>query len=103
MTLPLPDLMLPSIYALTPEMLSRRGIELLLLDLDNTLAPYSADAPNEALSAWVRGMSEGGIKLFILSNNKGERPKVFGAALSLPNVNRSKKPKTDEPEPLMDA
>ena len=95
MTLPFPDIMLPSVYELTPEMLSERGISLLLMDLDNTLAPYSADTPNAALTGWVRGMEAAGITLFILSNNKGERPRVFGEALGLPFVNLSKKPNTD--------
>lgn len=95
MRFPLPDLKLSSIYELRPEMLKARGIELLLLDLDNTLAPYSADAPSPALISWVRGMESAGIKLFILSNNKGERPKIFGEALGLSYLSRSKKPKTE--------
>ncbi len=95
MTLPIPDIKLPSIYFLTPQMLKNRNISLLLLDLDNTLAPYSARGPNKELSHWVQTMIDAGIKLFILSNNKGERPKVFGKALSVPNLNRAEKPKTD--------
>lgn len=95
MTLPIPDICLPSVYALTPEMLRERGISLLLMDLDNTLAPYSADAPSKALNDWVQSMQSGGIKLFILSNNKGERPQTFGSALALPYINRAKKPKTE--------
>lgn len=95
MSLPFPDIKLSSVYELTAEMLKEREITLLLMDLDNTLAPYSAHTPNQALTDWVRSMESGGIKLFILSNNKGDRPKVFGSALNLPNVNRSKKPNTD--------
>ena len=51
-------------------MLKNRNISLLLLDLDNTLAPYSARGPNKELSHWVQTMIDAGIKLFILSNNK---------------------------------
>ena len=36
----LPKLMAPSITALTPELLSRRGIRLLMLDFDNTIVTY---------------------------------------------------------------
>lgn len=95
MKLPIPDIKLPSIYSLTPQMLKDRNISLLLLDLDNTLAPYSESSPNEQLSRWVQTMKEAGIKLFILSNNKGERPRVFGKALGVPNRNRAGKPKTE--------
>lgn len=95
MTLPIPDLKLRSFYELTPQMLKDKSISLLLLDLDNTLAPYSAHEPNERLRRWVEQMRKGGIALFILSNNKGNRPSVFGSALGLSNVNRSKKPRTD--------
>ena len=95
MSFPYPDIILPSVYDISPELLRERGISLLLMDLDNTLAPYSEDEPREELRRWVQLMREGGIKLFILSNNRGERPKRFGEALGLANVNHSRKPKTD--------
>lgn len=59
MTLPIPDLKLRSFYELTPQMLKDKSISLLLLDLDNTLAPYSAHEPNERLRRWVEQMRKG--------------------------------------------
>lgn len=41
------------IYQITGEALQRRGIRLLLADLDNTLAPYGAPCP-------TRGSRRGG-------------------------------------------
>ena len=41
-----------NIYQLTGEALQRRGIRLLLADLDNTLVPYGVPLPDEKLKAW---------------------------------------------------
>ena len=80
---PYPDLMLHSIYELTPETLESLGIRLLLLDLDNTLAKYSTDAPTPELTGWISSLRAAGIEPFILSNNHKHRPEVFGSALGI--------------------
>ena len=36
----LPDLIFPALTDVTPQALMARGIELLLLDFDNTIVPY---------------------------------------------------------------
>ena len=46
------------IYQITGEALQRRGIRLLLADLDNTLAPYGAPVPDERLQG-VAGRAGG--------------------------------------------
>ncbi len=94
MTLPVPALMLREVYALTPEMLRRRGVKFLMMDLDNTLSPYHIHEADGRLRAWVEDMKRGGIELFILSNNHGSRPARFAAQLNLDYVNRAKKPRT---------
>lgn len=90
--LPIPDVMEPDIYHLTPRLFLERGVRLLLLDIDNTLSPYTVDTATEPLKNWVRQMRDAGLELFLLSNNKGSRPEVFAAALELPFVKRAKKP-----------
>lgn len=90
--LPVPDLMRADIYELRPRMFTERGIRLILLDVDNTLAPYTVHEASEALRAWVLEMQSGGLELYILSNNKGDRPGGFAAALGLPYRKRSRKP-----------
>ena len=91
---PVPDLMRETIYELAPRMFTERGIRLVLLDVDNTLAPYTVQEAPEALRAWVKTMLTGGLELYILSNNKGDRPEMFAAALGLPYRKRSRKPFT---------
>ena len=85
-----PKIRLESIYELTPELLAERGISLLMLDLDNTLAPYSGSAPTERLFRWRDDMLRGGITLFIVSNTKTDRAKSFAAKWQVPYVDAAK-------------
>lgn len=88
----IPDVKIRNIYELKPEELVENGITLLLLDLDNTLAPYSRDKPTPELTNWVKSIKNADIEPFILSNNRGQRPETFAKALSLDYVNLAKKP-----------
>lgn len=90
--LPIPDLILENFLQLKPSVLKDKGLRFLLLDLDNTLAPYSEDTPSVALRNWVDGLKKEGIELFILSNNHGKRPKNFAASLKLDYIGRAHKP-----------
>ena len=89
---PVPDVVKDNIYELTPRMFTNRGIRFLLLDIDNTLAPYTQDEVTERMRGWVNGMRKAGLELHILSNNRGERPEKFAAALDLPYVKHARKP-----------
>lgn len=83
------------IYAVTGEALERRGIRLLLADLDNTLVPYGVPLPDDRLRAWRDDLAAHGVTLFILSNNRKEhRPRVFAEALEVPYIGHAGKPKT---------
>ena len=71
-----------SIFDIEPAALARRGIRLLLADLDNTLAPYGEPEPTQAVRDWAAALGEQGITLFVLSNNRHpERPRRFSQAL----------------------
>ena len=59
-----------SIFDIDPAALARRGITLLLADLDNTLVPYGVPEPTEGVRAWNRALEEAGVTLFVLSNNR---------------------------------
>lgn len=91
---PVPDVMKENIYQLTPRMFTNRGIRFIILDVDNTIAPYTLDKALPRLIAWAEGMKDAGLELFILSNNKGERPAIFAQALGLEYVKRARKPFT---------
>ncbi len=92
---PIPQRMARDIYEITPQYLKSRDVELLLLDLDNTMSPYHIHEPSGRLIAWIESMKEQGIEPFILSNNRGDRPKVFADALGVGYINRAHKPSTE--------
>ena len=52
------------------EELARRGIRLLLCDLDYTLAPKSQREPDETVRQWIDSMRRAGVEVMILSNNR---------------------------------
>ena len=89
---PVPDLKRPDIYALSPDDFLRKGIRFLLLDIDNTLAPYTQNQVTDQMRDWVSTMRGAGLELFILSNNRGERPAIFGTGLGLPYRKTARKP-----------
>ena len=91
---PVPDVMKQSIYEIGPRMFTNRGIRFIILDIDNTVAPYTAPDATERMKAWVRSLKEAGLELFILSNNRGERPERFAAAFDVPYQKKAWKPFT---------
>lgn len=88
----IPDMSIESINDLKPDMLSGRGISLLILDLDNTLIPYSEPLPPDRVKEWMEGFKEQGIDLFLVSNNRTDRAEIFSKAASIPYVSRARKP-----------
>lgn len=91
---PVPDLMRDDIYAIEPSALLGRGVKLVLLDVDNTLAPYTVNEPTRKMRDWARSMKDAGLELFILSNNKGDRPEIFARALGVDFIKKARKPFT---------
>jgi len=89
------DFLANSIYDISGEALARRGIKLLLADLDNTLVPYGVPLPDEKLVKWRDELHACGITLFVLSNNRHEhRPRIFAEGLDVPYIGHAGKPKT---------
>ena len=88
----LPDLILPALTALSPEMLKARGIRFLMLDFDNTIVPYTCNEPTEEMEAWFAAMKDSGITLCMVSNSKRDRVKRFCDLREIPCIRRAKKP-----------
>lgn len=83
-----------SIFDIDPAALARRGITLLLADLDNTLVPYGVPEPTAEVRAWKEALAAAGVTLFILSNNRHpQRPERFANALGVPFLGHAGKPK----------
>jgi len=72
-----PDIMFDNIYDVTPELLKDIGIRGLVLDIDNTLVPYSEPIANRKLTEHLRKIESSGIQITLVSNNNLERVKKF--------------------------
>ena len=76
----------------TPEFLLENGIRALILDIDNTLAPYEEPDPNERVLAWFSALKKAGITAAFVSNNDFERVSRFNREIGIPMYPKGKKP-----------
>lgn len=53
----------------TPELLKKEKVKLLLCDLDNTLRLHSEKEPADELQDWVEECKKANVKIVIISNN----------------------------------
>lgn len=90
----IPNIRLGSIFEITPELLKSRNISLLMLDLDNTIAPYRGEETSEMLMKWMDSLKESGVKLAIVSNTRTKRAKIFAEKLNIAYVDHAHKPFT---------
>lgn len=88
----LPDYIFPHFDDITPEFLQGLGIKALLIDIDNTLAPYEVAEPDGRIINWFKMLSENGISATLVSNNEKERVELFNKSLGLPYYYKSGKP-----------
>lgn len=87
-----PDRQFSTYLDLTPAILREEGVRALLLDVDNTLAPYEQSEPDDALRAWLHALEEAGIAVALVSNNHGSRLTRFNRTLGLPAFSHACKP-----------
>ena len=87
-----PDYYFYHFYDITVDFLKQNGIESLLCDIDNTLAPYEVEEPDETIIEWVRTLTENGIKITLVSNNTEERVTKFIEKLMIPAYFDARKP-----------
>lgn len=97
----IPDLRLGSVYEITPELLKKMNIGLLMLDLDNTLAPYKGAQPSAELLRWKDAVISSGTEMIIVSNTKTERAKNFASDLGIKYVDHARKPFADTIESVI--
>lgn len=89
-----PDYVFPTFSDITPEFLISHNIKALVIDVDNTLAPYEQELPDQRTIDWFKNLADNGIKAALISNNKPERIEKYNAPLGLPAYPDSKKPST---------
>ena len=90
----LPKLMTRKLTDLTPELLHRHGIRLLMLDFDNTIVPYTTSEPTLDMQAWLYAMKNSDIQLCVVSNSRKDRVKIFCDRYDIDCITHAKKPFT---------
>ena len=88
----LPSYMTPSLTDITPALLEREGIRLLMLDFDNTIVPYTTSTPTPDMEIWLRCMTRVGVQLCVVSNSKKPRVRVFCQKYGIPCITHANKP-----------
>lgn len=89
-----PDMKFEKYNDITPAFLASEGVSALLIDIDNTLAPYEQPEPDEEHFGWLRNLARSGIACAIISNNCSERVALFAAKLGIPAYANCGKPST---------
>ena len=90
----LPGIITDELTDLTPELLKEHGIQLLMMDFDNTIVPYTTDIPTEKMAAWLCGMAASDIQLCVVSNSRRNRVKIFCEKYGIDCITHAKKPFT---------
>jgi HAD superfamily phosphatase (TIGR01668 family) len=93
---PIPDISVRTVYEITPRLLEQHNISFLLIDLDNTLAPYGLQKPSNKLKDWIMTLKEAGIEPYILSNNRGKRPSQYAEILDIGYIRGARKPRPEK-------
>lgn len=88
-----PDFTFNTYNEITAEFLRENGINVLLIDIDNTLAPYEQEHSDDAHAEWFGSLRDAGIRVALISNNKRERVERFNHSLKLPAYPESGKPR----------
>ena len=89
----IPDRIFDRYTDLTPALLRELGVQLLLCDLDYTLAPRSVPEPDGTLRQWLADCKAAGITVKILSNNRStSRVETFCHELGISYVGHAGKP-----------
>ena len=88
----LPAFIADKLTDLTPEFLKEQEIELLMLDFDNTIVPYTTSVATEEMDAWIKSILASDLAVCVVSNSRKDRVKIFCARYGLDCITHAKKP-----------
>lgn len=87
-----PDIFLNTVYELDTGVLKEKGIEAIIVDIDNTLVSWDTRLPDAKVIELIYGLAAEGFKICILSNNSRKRVEEFNRELKLPAIHKAVKP-----------
>ena len=88
----LPAFVTEKLTDLTPEFLRQQGIDLLMLDFDNTIVPYTTSRATEEMDAWIKNILVSGLSVCVVSNSHKDRVKIFSGHYGMDCITHAKKP-----------
>lgn len=89
----IPDRIENSFTRIEPREWAKKGVRLVLADLDNTLTRYQQPEPDETVKAWRDQLRSAGITLFVVSNGRRpQRAQRFCSSLEVPHISHAGKP-----------
>ena len=88
----LPAFITDKLTDLTPEFLKQQGIDLLMLDFDNTIVPYTTSQATEEMDAWIKNILVSGLSVCVVSNSHKDRVKIFCGHYGMDCITHAKKP-----------
>lgn len=88
----MPDAVFEHYYDISSQYLLSLNIKALIIDIDNTLAPYEQAEPDERMASWFESLAKNGICTALISNNSRDRVELFNRSLGLPAYHKSGKP-----------
>ncbi len=87
-----PDIYTEKYYEIEPVRLRRRGIRLLIMDLDNTLADPVTGDPEEHARAYVEALEKCGIRVVVMTNNFYRQARHVCESLKIDHISFALKP-----------
>lgn len=87
-----PDIFADSLHELTASTLKEKGIEGIIIDLDNTLTNWNQRFITEEVCNWIKMLQSQGLRLCVLSNSSAKRIDGTIKALGLSYVAYALKP-----------
>ena len=88
----LPKQIKSSLTDICAETLHKQGIQLLMLDFDNTIVPYTTNTPTPQMEQWLKNMLASDVRLCVVSNSKRDRVPTFCKAWGMDCITHAKKP-----------
>jgi HAD superfamily phosphatase (TIGR01668 family) len=88
----LPDLICEKVTDIPFEEFEKKGIRVVVFDIDNTLVSYETPDPTEQVLSFLKSFEKRGIQVALVSNNSPQRVERFNAPLGFFTVPDSHKP-----------
>ncbi len=97
-----PDYSFHDITDIPPDFFKKNGLDFIMLDVDNTIAPYRQNEPKRKITEWINSVRALGTQLYIVSNSKRPgRVEAFAEQLGLEYIKAAKKPDPRVPRELL--